>query len=194
MSIFYIMGRSGSGKDTIYKKILENEKIKEKNINEIIKYTTRPIRDGEINGKEYNFLTDEEFEKIKLDGCFIETREYNTVHGIWKYATGIEMIEDFSYIGIGTLESYKSLKEKYGDIICPIYISVDENILYERAVERAKDDPSQSIEEVERRFNADKIDFSKEKIKELNLGVSFDNNHNIEACVTNIINYILAKI
>lgn len=187
------MGRSGSGKDTIYKKILENEKIKEKKINRICQYTTRPIRKYEINGNEYIFLNDEEFEKIKSDGGFLETREYNTVHGIWKYATGLEIIEDFSYIGIGTLEAFNILKEKFGNMVHPIYIYVDEEKLYKRTVERAKDDNNQSIAEVERRFEADKIDFSKEKLENSNIKLYFDNNYDVISCVDNIINYILTN-
>ena len=48
--IFYIMGKSASGKDTIYKRILQEY---EKTVKHIIGYTTRPIREGEQDGVEY---------------------------------------------------------------------------------------------------------------------------------------------
>ena len=50
--LFYIMGKSSSGKDTIYKRLMEDGDLSFKNI---VGYTTRPIREGETNGKEYFF-------------------------------------------------------------------------------------------------------------------------------------------
>ena len=49
--IFYLMGKSSSGKDSLFKKI--KERIPE--LKNIILYTTRPIREGEQNGVEYHF-------------------------------------------------------------------------------------------------------------------------------------------
>lgn len=192
--IFYIMGRSGSGKDTIYKEILKNEEIKKINLKEIVLHTTRPMRNGEECGKEYYFVSDKLFEKMKNLEKFIEIREYDTVNGIWKYGTCADSITDGNFIGIGTLISYSKLKEKYGDCVYPIYISVDEDILYKRTVDRAKGDNNQNIEEVKRRFEADRKDFSNEKIKELNINKIFDNNNNLNDCVNNIVNYIFDKI
>ena len=55
--IFYIMGKSSSGKDTLYRKINEGKKLGLKNI---ISYTTRPIRKGEMEGREYHFVSVDE--------------------------------------------------------------------------------------------------------------------------------------
>ena len=54
MKIIYIMGKSSSGKDTIYKKLKENL-----DVNTYVMYTTRPIRKGEIDGVTYHYITDE---------------------------------------------------------------------------------------------------------------------------------------
>ena len=54
--IVALIGEAGSGKDTILQDLLQNS-----NFNEIISYTTRPPRDGEINGKNYFFISPEEF-------------------------------------------------------------------------------------------------------------------------------------
>ena len=54
--IFCLMGKSSTGKDTIYKELLEEKKL---DLHKIVPYTTRPIREGEKNGEEY-FFTDEE--------------------------------------------------------------------------------------------------------------------------------------
>ncbi len=59
--IFYIMGKSASGKDTIYKKLLDRIP----GLKTITPYTTRPIRDGEVNGVEYFFTTREELEQFR---------------------------------------------------------------------------------------------------------------------------------
>ena len=47
--IFYIMGKSASGKDTIYKELIE----KMPKFHSIVPYTTRPMREGEKDGVEY---------------------------------------------------------------------------------------------------------------------------------------------
>ncbi len=53
--IFYLMGKSSSGKDTIYKELIQ----KFPKMKRIVLYTTRPRREGERDGVEY-FFTDEE--------------------------------------------------------------------------------------------------------------------------------------
>ena len=75
--IFYIMGKSASGKDKIYKSLLEKTDLK---LHRLILYTTRPIRCGEVNGNEYFFVDNAYFEKMLLEGKIIEYRSYETVH------------------------------------------------------------------------------------------------------------------
>ena len=65
--IFYIMGKSSSGKDTIYRKLQESENLK---LGRLVLYTTRPIRDGEKEGQEYHFVDEAkyfEFNKLKQE-------------------------------------------------------------------------------------------------------------------------------
>ena len=50
--IFYIMGKSSSGKDTIYSRLLQDSEL---GLSRIVLYTTRPMREGETEGKEYHF-------------------------------------------------------------------------------------------------------------------------------------------
>ena len=73
--IFCVLGKSSSGKDTIYKRLLEDERIA---LRKIVPYTTRPIRAGEENGVEYFFTTKEELEALKSQGKVIECRSYQT--------------------------------------------------------------------------------------------------------------------
>ena len=69
MKIIYFMGKSASGKDTIYRKVKEKLNPSPK---EIILYTTRPIRDHEENGREYFFVADSEIAKMENEGKIIE--------------------------------------------------------------------------------------------------------------------------
>ena len=81
--IFYMMGKSSSGKDTVYKEI--RKELPE--LKTLTLYTTRPMREGEKDGVEYYFVTDEILEKYREEGKIIELRTYQTVYGDWKYAT-----------------------------------------------------------------------------------------------------------
>ena len=120
--IYYMMGKSSSGKDTLYKEVLKAlPKLKT-----LVLYTTRPIREGEQEGIEYHFVTDEELERFEKAGKIIEERTYDTVYGAWKYATiedGQINLAAYDYLVIGTLESYAGMKKCYGaENLVQIYI------------------------------------------------------------------------
>ena len=53
--IYYIMGKSASGKDTIYRRLMEDKTFA---FHTLVPYTTRPMRSTEVNGRDY-FFTDE---------------------------------------------------------------------------------------------------------------------------------------
>ena len=76
--IYYMMGKSSSGKDTIYKDIRKD--LPE--LKTLTLYTTRPMREGEKDGVEYYFVTDEILEKYREEGKIIELRTYQTVYGL----------------------------------------------------------------------------------------------------------------
>lgn len=80
--IFYIMGKSSSGKDTIYGRLLQDEDMQ---LKKIILYTTRPMREGEQDGREYHFVQKESFDTFYKQGRVIESRTYHTVYGPWIY-------------------------------------------------------------------------------------------------------------
>ena len=191
-NLFYIMGKSASGKDTIYKKIKNVI-----NINEYIPYTTRPIRTGEIDGIDYNFITNEKIKEFQQDNKIIESREYKTVHGLWVYATVADkQLEiDGNILTIGTLESYNKIKQYFKkDLqtkILPIYIKIDEPERRRRAILREERQEKPKFKEMERRLKADNIDFSNEKLKESGISEkeTFEN-YNIDECVSKIVTYI----
>lgn len=186
--IFCFIGKSSSGKDTIYNIILND--LKE--MKTITPYTTRPIRDGETNGVEYYFVSNEEFERMKQNNLVAEARSYNTVYGIWTYFTSAEEIdlENNNYMVINTLEGFDSLKEYFGeDKVIPIYIYVDDITRLERALEREKKQQQPKLEEMCRRFLADQEDFSEEKLKASNINKRY-RNWDLSKCTFDIENDI----
>lgn len=191
--IFYLMGKSSSGKDTIFKRLLENQDIK---LHTIIPYTTRPIRVGETNGVEYYFTDEEEFKKIQASGRIIEFREYHTVHGIWKYFTVYDEqinLPENDYLIIGTIESYNKMKAFFGEEnVIPILIELDDGVRLQRALDREKAQGNPKYKEMCRRFLADAEDFSEEKIEEAAITKRFYNNH-LEECILEIEEYIVEK-
>ena len=190
--IFYLMGKSASGKDTIYKKI----KGAMPKLKTIVIYTTRPIREGEMEGVEYHFVDEDKLQEFQRAGKVIELREYNTVHGVWKYFTvddGQFDAED-DYIAIGTLESYKGMREYLGEEkLVPIYIEVDDGVRLERALHRERKQAEPKYEEMCRRFLADAADFSADKLNEAGITRRFLNT-DIEICVNEIMLGIQEKI
>lgn len=187
--IFCLMGKSATGKDTIYKKLCDLEKDR---LQTIVTYTTRPIRAGETEGAEYHFTNEEGFEAFKASGKIIEDRAYNTVHGIWRYFTADDgqIKDDGDYIIIGTLEMFDGLRNYYGDErIVPLYIDVDDGIRLERALNREKKQETPKYKELCRRFLADCEDFSDEKLSKSGVNKSFIND-DIDTCISEIREYI----
>lgn len=163
--IFCVMGKSATGKDTIYQKLLTESKLE---LKRIIPYTTRPIREGEVEGREYHFCTEEDVQRLDAEGRIVELRAYNTVYGIWKYFTvddGNIQLEKENYLLIGTLEAYTKIRDYFGqDKVLPIYIEVEDGERLLRAISREKSQDVPKYEEMCRRFLADAKDFSEENL------------------------------
>lgn len=182
--IFYLMGKSASGKDSIYKEL----KVRMPELKTIVIYTTRPIREGERDGVEYHFVTEDVLQQLQQDGKVIELRAYDTVHGIWKYFTAddgqFDAPED--YLAIGTLESYGALICYFGqEKVVPIYIEVEDGIRLQRALERERMQKTPRYEELCRRFLADAQDFSTENLEKMGISRRFQN-QNMEKCIDEI--------
>lgn len=191
--IFCVMGKSSTGKDTIYKKILENSDL---TLERIVTYTTRPIRQGEKNGVEYYFTDEDGYKSLSNSGKIVEERVYNTVHGPWRYFTVDDenIKDDVDYLVIGTLEAYSGLKSYFGeDRVIPIFVTVDDGVRLQRALDREKQQENPKYEELCRRFLADAADFSPEKIEEAGIKKFFINN-DLNECISEITEYIHSKI
>ena len=191
--IAFVMGKSASGKDSIYKRLISDNKL---NLNTVILYTTRPKREGEVQGIEYNFVTDKQALEMENNNKIIEIRCYNTVYGVWKYFTAddgqIDINSGKKYIVIGTLEAYEQFCKYFGsEHILPIYIEVDDGIRLKRALDREKLQKTPQYEEMCRRFLADTKDFSEENLKKANINKRYNNDKDIDSCLQIIAKDIL---
>ncbi len=190
--LFYIIGKSSTGKDTIYKALIEKENL---NLRELVMYTTRPIREKEENGREYYFVDSDTADDLQRRGKVIEMRSYDTVHGIWKYFTVDDEhtdLERHDYLGIGTLQSYEKIRSYYGeDKVVPIYIEVDDEHRLERAFKRERKPQNRRFDEMCRRFLADSVDFSEENLRRAGIKRRFSNDNDREECIQEVETFIL---
>ncbi|MDD6492403.1 MAG: guanylate kinase [Firmicutes bacterium] len=192
--MIYLMGKSSSGKDTVYKRLLE---WKEGNLKKVLLYTTRPIREGEKEGEEYYFTDDVRYREMEAKGRVIESRAYHTYHGLWRYFTvddgSIDLAHN-NYLLIGTIESYLKTAAYFGkEKILPVLLELDDGVRLKRALEREMKQKTPKYQEMCRRFLADAEDFSEEKIKEAGISVRFSND-NLEMCLEEIKAYIKSSL
>lgn len=192
--IYCVMGKSSSGKDSIYHEIMEKGAL---GLKPIIPYTTRPIRDGEQDGREYHFCTEDTVQRLQDAGRIMELRAYNTVYGVWKYFTVDDErinLSKYNYLYIVTLEGYTKIREYFGaDRVVPIYIEVEDGERLMRAIAREQRQDVPKYEEMCRRFLADSADFSEEKLVEAGIVRRFSNNDFVQT-VREVTAYIADEI
>lgn len=133
-----IVGKGGSGKDYLKRKFIERGFIPD------ISFTTRPPREGENNGIDYNFVTEEYFDTLDL----YEKAEFNG----WKYGTSLNSWR-YSDIFIMTPSGISQIKEKDRKNCMVIYLDIPYDIRKERLMKRSDSDT------VDRRIEADEKDF-----------------------------------
>ena len=185
--IYYLLGKSATGKDTLYKEILKRRP----KLRTVTMYTTRPIREGETDGVEYFFTGREELERQLASGKVIESRTYQTIAGPWNYYTvddgQFDVADDESCLMIGTLESYEKMCAYFeaGKMV-PVYIEVPDGIRLLRAVKREENQKRPNYREVCRRYLADEKDFSEENLERLGITKRYQNT-DMEMCVEEIL-------
>lgn len=191
--LFYMIGKSSTGKDTIYREVISRTDL---DLNPLVMYTTRPIRKGETDGKEYYFVDENVLNELEKEGRVIEKRAYHTIHGIWTYFTVDDEHADLNrkdYLAIGTLESYAQIRSYYGEkLVVPVYIQVEDGLRLERALKREKQQPVPKYEELCRRFLADQADYAEEKLAKAGIDRRFSNDKDIMSCVEEVAAFIRA--
>ena len=153
--ILVLMGKTASGKDSIAKELYRNYQLRK-----ILTYTTRPPRQGELDGVDYHFISNSEFQKgIKYD-AFVEWKSYRTVEGEWFYGTARKDILKDGVL-ILTPQGVKDLYQNSNQIIRTVYIKASEDVIMQRLVAR-RDNPV----EAKRRLEHDNLDFDDSIIKQ----------------------------
>lgn len=183
--IFYLMGKSASGKDSIYKKLISDSDL---SLEGVVMYTTRPMREGEVDGRDYFFIDNEELDRLRGEGKVIEERTYNTMHGPWTYATiddGQIDLSKGSYLIVGVLSSYIETCRFFGkEAIVPVYVEVEDGERLFRALKRERAGNGK-YKELCRRFLADSEDFSEDKLLGAGIEKKYDN-IDFDACIRQI--------
>lgn len=173
--IFYLFGKSASGKDSIFRLLLKDPVLK---LRGVTMYTTRPMRDSEQEGVEYHFISKERLAEFRNSGKIIEERTYQTVHGPWTYATVDDGQIDLAlgnYLMTGVLESYLSTKRYFGGCVVPLYIEVEDGERLARALLREREQENPKYAEMCRRFLSDEADFAEERLREAGVGKRYQN-------------------
>ena len=178
--IILFMGPSSSGKDTIKRRLIKENKFA---LKEMIMSTTRPKRTHEVEGREYYFKTVEEMLDLEKQGKIIEKRKYDTVYGPWHYFTTSSSIDldNYNYVGSNTLKGLDQFVKFYGmENIISLLIKVDDGIRLQRALDREKMEKNPKYQELCRRFLADSIDFSEENINKRPITSIINNNSSLD--------------
>lgn len=191
--IIYLMGKSSTGKDTLFRLLKEDEGL---GLLSIVPYTTRPIRAGEQDGVEYFFTDEEGYKRFRETGKVVEDRTYHTFHGLWRYFTVDDgrIDAEKNYIAIGTPEAYEKMQAYFGkDRMLPVLIELDDGVRLQRALDRERKQEQPKYNEMCRRFLADCEDFSEEKLKEAGIERRFVND-DLQKCLQEIRQYIVEHV
>jgi guanylate kinase len=158
-TVFIISAPSGSGKSTLVKRLMEMDKARaERRLQFSVSFTTRPPRDGEIEGEHYYFISVDEFERLREADELLEWAEvfgnyYGTSRAIWRKAedAGKDLILDIDVQGAAQLK--QRLDHAVSIFILPPSRQVLESRLRNRSsdsdevIQRRLEEASNEIEE-----------------------------------------------
>lgn len=153
-----IMGKTCSGKNAVVKELVS------RGWSQIITYTSRPKRRGERNGREYFYISDDDFASKINSGYFAEWKSYNVNGKTWYYGSPSEEIieaslDDKNHVIIltpqGVEDTLAFLSKYISDYqINIIYLYANRSTILNRLQKRKDKNDS-----IERRMRADDIDF-----------------------------------
>lgn len=151
--IVAIMGKAGAGKDSILN-MLFDKKIADDNCFKIVSCTSRPPREGEIDGINYHFLTADDFTQQVLNGEMIEA----TIFRDWCYGTSFRNLnKDKINIGVYNPEGVELIAGNNDIDTLIIYIVAPDKV---RLIRQLNREENPDVKEIIRRYSTDENDFS----------------------------------
>lgn len=151
IKILALFGKSASGKDTIQKWITTNFPALTKGI---VSCTTRPPRDGEQEGVDYFFLTDEQFAAKVLDGSMLEATSFRE----WFYGTALDQLDpDKINVGVFNITGIECILQDSRLDVEPVWVHASDKTRLLRSLNR---ESNPDCAEICRRFQADEKDFN----------------------------------
>lgn len=169
--IVTLSGKAGAGKDRLMQEVLKVLRTEAPHftINEIVSCTTRPMREGEVEGKNYYFLTHEEFAERLADGTMVEATIFND----WCYGSCLEhMNEDGINIGVYNPEGVAILQSIPDIMVYSIFVDAPDKVRLLRQLNREE---NPDVKEIIRRFSADEADFSPDNLIDIRFQYTVDN-------------------
>lgn len=134
--IIALIGPSGSGKSVIAKELASNHNCKN-----VVSYTTRLPRLGEIPDEDYHFVSQMKFEKMKRDNEFVEYEEYtnNRFYGTSRDSVKEAANSNDIYIMVLTPNGYRKIQKEVKDGIKLCYINAPLGVRVKRYIDRCDD-------------------------------------------------------
>ena len=155
-NILILCGKAASGKDTLKRYIVEALELSGIEFNNVVNTTTRPPREGEVDGVNYHFCSAEEMTKKILNDEMAEAVLFND----WVYGTENKALsEDKLNVGIFNLEGIEALRQNPNHNIFAVYLDVEDSVRLIRYLNR-ENMTKEKINEMFRRYKADEIDFA----------------------------------
>ena len=150
IKLVILCGKAGAGKDTILKEVIRRFPDK---FNEIVSCTTRPPREGEVDGVNYHFLTVEQFTEKILNGDMLEATEFRE----WHYGTMLSSLSrEKINIGVFNPAGVACLVEN-DDLDITLYIVTAND--KQRLLRQLLREENPDVHEIIRRFSTDEADF-----------------------------------
>lgn len=148
--IIALVGKAGSGKDTVATKLAAARP----DWNMIVSCTTRPMREGEQEGVNYFYLTNDEFAEKILNGDMLEATYFNS----WHYGTMKSSLKDGVNVGVFNPEGFDCLTEMEipGVTVMGYLIDCKDKTRMLRQLNREE---NPDVGEICRRYAADEDDF-----------------------------------
>ena len=148
--ILALIGEAGTGKDTLMREVLKQNP----SLNEIISCTTRPPREGEVEGKNYYFLSNENFTQKLLNNEMLEATVFND----WCYGTSLDSLDSTKVnIGVFNPAGIESLMTHSNIYVVVYYVRTSDK---NRLIRQLSRETNPNIEEIIRRYQADNFDFA----------------------------------